>query len=64
MRYDQVFWVGFNNPRFPYARFGYLPTLEPKEITRESDKVEPKVIHYHFRLPNKPNTNRYNTYIV
>lgn len=29
--YTQPIWVGFNNPRFPYARYGYLRALEPKE---------------------------------
>jgi len=36
--YTQPFWVGFNNPRFRYARSGYLPALElpeepPPEVT-------------------------------
>ena len=25
--YSQPFYVGLNNPRFPYARNGYLPPL-------------------------------------
>jgi len=25
---EQPFFVGQNNPRFPYARYGYLPALE------------------------------------
>ena len=32
MIYDgkQAMWVGRNNPRFPYARYGYLPALDPQ----------------------------------
>lgn len=49
--YTQPFWVGHNNPRFPTARNGYLPALEPKEIAKEAEEIESKIIHYHFRLP-------------
>ncbi len=42
MGYDQPFWVGLNNPRFPTARNGYLPALEPKEVSLDTDKVEPE----------------------
>lgn len=29
--YDQPFYVGRNNPRFPTARNGYLLALEPRQ---------------------------------
>ena len=47
MIHDQAFWVGFNNPRFPFARGGYLPALEettcwcqvnPSVINNSSDR--------------------------
>ncbi len=41
--YDQPFFVGLNNPRFPTARNGYLPALEPKEEEVEVEKEEPWV---------------------
>ena len=31
MRYDEPFYVGRQNPRFPHAVNGYLPALEPRE---------------------------------
>jgi|WetSurMetagenome_2_1015567.scaffolds.fasta_scaffold318666_2 hypothetical protein len=34
--FNQPYWVGYNNPRFPYARNGYIPALEQGE----PDKVE------------------------
>ncbi len=33
--YTGIFWVGHQNPRFPTARSGYLPALEPKEILED-----------------------------
>ena len=33
--YTSIFWVGHDNPRFPTARNGYLPALEPKEILED-----------------------------
>lgn len=43
--YTQPFWVGFNNPKFPYARYGYLPALEPKE---EVEPVEHHIVYHHI----------------
>ena len=40
--FNQPFYVGLNNPRFPTARSGYLPALEPKEVSLDADKVEPE----------------------
>jgi len=40
MKYNQPFWVGRSNPRFPHARHGYLPALE-----RDEPPPEP-VVHY------------------
>ena len=42
MNYNQPFFTGHNNPRFPTARNGYLPALETKDIPLEADKVEPQ----------------------
>ena len=40
--YTQPFWVGHNNQaRFPTARNGYLPALEPKDILE--DIPEPRL---------------------
>jgi len=39
MKYNQPFWVGRSNPRFPHARHGYLPALE-------RDEPPPAVVHY------------------
>ena len=33
--YSEPFFVGRNNPRFPYARCGYLPALEASELELE-----------------------------
>jgi len=38
--YTQPFWVGWNNPRFPYARYGYLPSEEKKCEQDLADRVE------------------------
>ena len=46
MRYDQPFYVGINNPRFPTARNGWLPALEPKEIDEPEPVVKPKSIYF------------------
>jgi len=40
VRYDQPFYVGLNNPRFPTARNGYLPALESKEEVEEEQPEE------------------------
>lgn len=40
--YTQPFWVGRNNPRFPYARGGYLPALDTPEPQPE---VVPQIHH-------------------
>ncbi len=47
MTYKQPFYVGQNNPRFPYARGGYLPALE------ESEEVLPVVKTYFSRRDRK-----------
>ncbi len=41
-RYDQPFYVGWNNPRFPYARYGYLPALEEPEPPPPLTTYQPK----------------------
>ena len=46
MRYDQPFYVGMNNPRFPTARNGWLPALEPKETDEPEPVVKPKSIYF------------------
>ncbi len=41
MRYDQPFWVGVNNVRFPHRSIdGYLRALESKELPEDTDKLE------------------------
>jgi len=38
--YTQPFYIGFNNPRFRYARNGYLPALEyPEEVSKTPQQV-------------------------
>ena len=43
MKYDQPFYIGINNPRFPTARDGWLPALElPDKPPEEKKDVEPE----------------------
>ncbi len=43
--YSQPFWVGYDNPRFPYARNGYLPALEPDDNMERVDTPRVKWTH-------------------
>ena len=43
---NEPFWVGHNNPRFPYARHGYLPALE-------TDVPEPEPVIYYQLVPSE-----------
>ena len=37
---EQPFFVGHNNPRFPYTRYGYLPALKQPEERSKKEALE------------------------
>ncbi len=62
-----VFYVGWNNPRFPTARFGYLPDLErepvkapepifrPRPVDKEIDQLKAEFLHLQKKLAEHSN---------
>ena len=68
MSYNQPFYVGVNNPRFPTARNGWLPALESKETVEPEPVVKGKSIYFKMdrgafelnrRVRELENSNRY-----
>lgn len=62
MTYNQPFYVG-NDPRFRYAKYGYLPPLEysepvqeikpvfrPRPVDKEIDQLKAELKHLHNEI--------------